>query len=233
VSRAVLLIPGLNGRAAFWERQIGALAARFEPVACDLAGRDTVEALARDALELLDRRGIARCHVVGHSTGGAIAQVLAADHPERIDRLVLSATWCAPTPPFAALFRLRKRVLGELGPDAAALLAALLAWPDEWLEAHPALLAMPGDPAATRELLARLDAILAFDRADRLGDIRAPTLVICCEDDRVVPVRHSQRLAEGIRGAALRLLPRGGHFPQVTATEAYNRTLIEFLEMRA
>lgn len=226
----VLLIPGLNGRAAFWERQVSALATRFSPITYDLRGRDSVEALARDALELLDARGIERCHVVGHSTGGAIAQVLAADHPERIDRLVLSATWCALTAPFAALFRLRRRVLVELGADAAATLGTLFGWSDDWLAAHPELLEAPGDPTASAELLARIDAILAFDRAGRLGDIRAPTLVVCCADDRMVPVSHSRRIAAGIPGAVLRELPGGGHFPQVTATGAYNQVLLEFLE---
>ncbi|HVL35297.1 MAG TPA: alpha/beta hydrolase [Burkholderiales bacterium] len=225
----VLLVPGLGGRAAFWDRQGAALAGRFRPFACDLRGRDTVEALARDVLDELDARGVARCHVVGHSTGGAIAQVIAQEHPERVERLVLSATWCAPTTPFAALFRLRKRILAELGAAAFAVHGALLGWPDPWLEAHPELLS-GADPGEAAALAARLDAILAFDRSAHLGRIRAPTLVVCAADDAVVPLGHSRRIAAGIRGATLRVLPDGGHFPQVTRTDAYNSLLIEFLE---
>lgn len=226
---AVLLICGLGGRASFWDRQIPVLATRFEPLAYDLKARTSVEALAQDALELLDERGIERCHVVGHSTGGAIAQVLAADYPERVRSVVLSATWCAPTPPFAALFRLRKRVLTELGPQDAATLGALFAWPDDWLAAHPELLGAH-DPADTPGLAARMDAILAFDRATKLAAIRAPTLVLCAEDDRLVPLDHSRRIAAGIPGAMLRVLPRGGHFPQAVDPQSYNSVLLEFLE---
>jgi aminoacrylate hydrolase len=226
----VLFISGLSGRASFWSRQVDACARRFAPITYDLAARTSVEELARDALELLDARGIARCHVVGHSTGGAIAQILAARYPQRVERLVLSATWCAPTAPFLALFRLRKRLLSELGAQPYSTLAALTGWPDDWLEQHPELLAAGGDPAETPGLLARMDAILAFDGQSALGAIRAPTLVVCAEDDRIVPVGHSKRLAAAIRGSELRLLTYGGHFPQVSATDLYNALWMEFLD---
>jgi len=227
----VLLITGLGGSATFWSRQVSALSARFEPITYDLKGRNTVKALAQDALALLDARRIARCHIVGHSTGGAIAQVIAADHPQHVERLVLSATWCGPTAPFTALFKLRKRVLLELGADAGATLAAITAWPDDWLEAHPELVTAPGSPADTPALLARMDAILAFDGCSRLASIKAPTLVVCAEDDRLVPAAHSKRIAAGIPGSELRLLPYGGHFPQATATQTYNQLLLDFLEI--
>jgi aminoacrylate hydrolase len=225
----ILFIPGLAGKAVFWSRQLDAFAPRFAPLACDLGARASVEALARDTLALLDAHHIERCHVVGHSTGGAIAQVIAARHPERVARLVLSATWCTPTAPFLAFFRLRKRVLTELGAEPYAVLAALTAWPDDWLERHPELLAAAAGPGEKQGLLARMDAILAFDGASELGRIRAPTRVVCAEDDRIVPVNHSKRIAAGIRGSELRLLPYGGHFPQVAASDSYNALLMEFL----
>jgi len=53
---------------------------------------------------------------------------------------------------------------------------------------------------------------------------------VCAEDDRIVPVNHSKRIAAGIRGSELRLLPYGGHFPQVAATDSYNALLMEFLD---
>lgn len=225
---SVLFITGLGGKATFWNRQVSALADRFDCITYDLGPRSTAEALARDALELLDSRGIARCHIVGHSTGGAIAQVIASEHPERVDRLVLSGTWCSPTAPFSALFTLRKRVLSELGAEAAAVLGTLFAWPNDWLEAHPEQLAL-FDAADTQPLLARMDAILAYDGSARLARIRAPTLVVCAQDDNLVPIAHSRRLASGIAGAKLKLLPYGGHFPQATATAQYNEVLMEFL----
>jgi aminoacrylate hydrolase len=226
--QSVLFITGLGGKAAFWDRQVAALEARYGCLTFDLQARNTVRALAKDALELLDARGVEHCHVVGHSTGGAVAQVLAAEHPRRVDRLVLSGTWSSPTAPFLALFQLRKRVLADLGPEAGALLGALFAWPNDWLEKHPGLLAS-SDAAATAGLLARMEAILGFDGGAHLAKIKAPTLVICAQDDHLVPAEHSRRIAAGIPGSRLRVLPYGGHFPQATASAQYNEVLMEFL----
>jgi aminoacrylate hydrolase len=226
--QSVLFITGLGGKAAFWDRQVAALEGRYGCLTFDLQARNTVGALAKDALQLLDARGVEHCHVVGHSTGGAIAQVLAAEHPRRVDRLVLSATWSSPTAPFLALFQLRKRVLAELGPEAGALLGALFAWPNDWLEKRPQLLAT-SDAAATPGLAARTEAILAFDGAAHLARIKAPTLVVCAQDDHLVPVEHSRRIAAGIAGSRLHVLAYGGHFPQATASAQYNEVLMEFL----
>ena len=226
---AVLLIPGLGGRASVWNAQVEALSEHFVPIAVSHGGHSTVEAFAAALLGILDSNGVERCHVVGQSMGGAIAQVIAEDHPGRVDRLVLSSTWCAPTPAFRAAFELRRRILLELGPEAYAAHVALLGWPQEWLDSHPELLRQEPGKEEIPHVLARIDAILGFDRGAQLASIRAKTLVICAEDDNVVPVAHSRRLASGIRGAALKMLRTGGHFPQVTQAESYNAMLLEFL----
>ena len=59
----------------------------------------------------MDHLKIGRAHLVGHSTGGAIAQVVAAGHPARIASLVLSGTWARPDARFRRLFEFRARVL--------------------------------------------------------------------------------------------------------------------------
>jgi aminoacrylate hydrolase len=226
---AVLLIPGLGGRSSVWNAQVEALSEHFIPIAVSHGGQSSMEAFAAALLEALDKKGIERCHVVGQSMGGAIAQVIAEDHPHRVDRLVLSSTWCAPTPAFRAAFELRRRILLELGPEAYAAHVALLGWPQEWLDVHPELLQQTPEKEEIPHVLARIDAILGFDRGAQLGSIRARTLVICAEDDNVVPVAHSRRLASGIRGATLKLLRAGGHFPQVTQAAIYSAMLLEFL----
>ena len=63
--------------------------------------------MADDALQLIDALGYAKVHWCGHSTGGAMGQVLAIEHPDRIDRLVLSATWAKTDAFFRRLFEVR------------------------------------------------------------------------------------------------------------------------------
>ena len=89
----VVFVSGLNGYGAYWRDQIPSFAKRFEVITHDHRGIGqsdhcrvsyTVERMATDVIELMDALGIDRAHVVGHSTGGAIAQILALQHPKRL-----------------------------------------------------------------------------------------------------------------------------------------------------
>ena len=100
----LLLVPGLGGRAEFWDPVVPPLAARFTVILHDHrgTGRSSIERIdysiaqmTGDVIALLDHLGFDRAHLIGHSTGGAIGQTLAIDFPQRLDRLVLSATWAA------------------------------------------------------------------------------------------------------------------------------------------
>ena len=89
----MLFVSGLAGFASFWQDQVPAFARRFEVITFDHRGIGqsdqarhgwSVERLAADVIGLMDALRIKRAHIVGHSTGGAIAQVLAIEHPARL-----------------------------------------------------------------------------------------------------------------------------------------------------
>ena len=116
----LLLVPGLSGRGSFWANQVTEFSRDFRVVIHDHRGtgrsthsriRYSVEQMADDVLRLMDGLGIEAAHLVGHSTGGAIGQVIALEHPRRLRSLVLSATWAGPDPYFQRLFESRKGVL--------------------------------------------------------------------------------------------------------------------------
>src|SRR6476646_3252818 len=93
----ILFIAGLGGHGSYWKAQVRAFSSDFQTVTFDHRGVGasvgpppySIEQWAGDTLRLLDHLKIGRAHLVGHSTGGAIAQVLAAGHPDRIASLVL------------------------------------------------------------------------------------------------------------------------------------------------
>jgi aminoacrylate hydrolase len=78
-------------------------------------------------------------------------------------------------------------------------------------------------------LASRIDAIVAFDRRARLGEIRCPTLVVVAADDTLTPPFYSEELAARIPGAKLAVLPSGGHFVPNLVPEEYNAAVGGFL----
>ena len=241
----LLLVAGLGGRLAFWSHQRPALSQHFKLVLHDHRGTGastrseidySVDQMTADVLALMDALDIERAHIVGHSTGGAIAQTLALNHSDRVNRIVLSATWAGYDPFFQELFKLRRQVLEACGPAAYMLDGTLRALPAAFLqERGETLEALAADRveqfAGLPIELSRIDAVMAHDLRERLGDIAHATLVICAADDQITPLPFSQELAAAIPGAQLEVLPFGGHFfPQVDP-DGFNQRVLEFLQV--
>ena len=239
----VLLIAGLGGRMAFWSRQRPALNRHFKLVLHDHRGTGdssrseieySVAQMTADVLALMDALGVDQAHIVGHSTGGAIAQQLALDHGDRVKRIVLSATWPGRDPFFQQLFALRRQLLETCGPDAYMLDGTLRALPAAWLQPRgddlATLVAERVEQFAGMKIeLSRIDAVMAFDLRDRLGEIEHPTLVICAADDQITPLPFTRELATKIAGAQLVTVSFGGHFFPQVEPDAFNQQVIEFL----
>ncbi len=138
----VLFISGLNGHGAYWRDQVPAFAKSFEVVVHDHRGIGqsdhsrsayTVERMAGDVVQLMDALSIAKAHIVGHSTGGAMAQVLALEHPQRLASVVIAASWTKADAYFRRLFALRREILMRLGPATYLQAATLLLYPSFWI----------------------------------------------------------------------------------------------------
>lgn len=239
----LLLVPGLGGIGTFWQQQVADFARDFRVIlhdhrGCGRSSRSriayAVEQMADDVVRLMDALGIEAAHLVGHSTGGAIGQVIAEDRPERLQRLVLSATWAGPDPFMRRSFAARRELLRLGGVASYWRASQLLLRPPAWISANDAALAaeeaqLLADPPDAAILDSRIDAIMRFDRRAQLGGIGAPTLVVVAADDMVTPPHYSAELAKGIPGARLVTLPRGGHFAPVLEAASYNEAVGGFL----
>ena len=239
----LLLVSGLSGLASFWSPHIGPLAERFRAVVHDHRGAGSssrprtgysIAQMADDVLRLMDHLGLERASLIGHSTGGLIGQTLALDHPERIKRLVLSATWCAADDYLRRFFTLRSEILKTMGPESYVRAAALFLYPPAWQARNAAELAEEEGRVLDRFpaleiILSRIAAILRFDRREDLDRMRSPTLVIGARDDVVVPPYLSEDLGRRIPGAKTVFLPYGGHFFPRVAAEEFRRHVLSFL----
>jgi aminoacrylate hydrolase len=239
---AVFLIAGLSSSAVFWDEIAPALARRFKVVLMDHRGTGrserplqsySVELIARDAIDVLDHFQIARAHIIGHSTGGAIAQVLALDYPDRVHRMILSGSWAKADDYFRILFESRRTILEGAGAEAYAVSGQFLGLPPDWIKDHiPDLRAAMARGKADFEPVAvtaeRIRMIMAYDRLADLHKVTAPSLVIAATDDAIVPFHLSEQLARAITGAQL-MRTSGGHFFPRVNQKLFTEMVVNFI----
>lgn len=238
----LLLVSGLGGTAGFWDAAAQALATEARVIRFDQRGiagstRGTepvdIALLARDALAVLDAAWVEKAVVLGHSTGGCIAQTMARIAPERVEAVVLSAAWAGPSRYMQALFRSRRAVLFA-DPQAYAEGSVLLSYPPAWLEANwtayqTAAAKAPRDPAKADVAAERIDALLSFDGRADLSGLDLPALVLGAADDMIVPPFLQAELAAALPRARRHEFGHGGHFYPVSRTEDFAAAVAAFL----
>ncbi|MFA6264315.1 MAG: alpha/beta fold hydrolase [Pseudolabrys sp.] len=243
----VILATGLGGIAAFWRPHIEALAKHFRVIAYDHRGTGqstkspppySVDDMAADVLGLMSYLGIDRAHFVGHSTGGAIGQILGARHGYRFKSLLLAATWGRRDPFFKRCFDARLPVLHALGPKPYVELTSLLLYPPKWIsENYETLLGLEAANAAAMNhidiLEARIKAICDFDMSAEHGNIKLPTMIVSARDDMTTASFFAEELHRAIKGSTLTMLDWGGHFFPVTAQPAFAAILADWLHLQA
>jgi pimeloyl-ACP methyl ester carboxylesterase len=181
----------------------------------------TLSDLAADAVGLLDHLGVERAHVVGASMGGMIAQMVAAEHPDRVLSLVsiMSTTgnrWKGQ-PAFALMPVLLRRAPGEREAfvEHAVTVFEKIGSPgfDGDVERIRDMAGLSydrkGDPAGPGRQLAAI--IASGDRTEAVGRIRVPTLVIHGTKDKLVRPSGGKATAKAIPGARLMLIEGMGH----------------------
>jgi len=235
----VVLLHGLGSSSRDWEDQIPTLAARYRVIAPDLRGhgdsekltRSTIAAMADDVAQLLRALGTGPAHVVGISMGGMVAFQLALDAAELVQSLVIvnSGPDAVPRTPrhrfaiwtrfallrFVGMKKLSGVVAGKLFPDAGQ--EALRRRFIERMSAN--------DPAAYK---AALQAIVRFSVEDRLGAVRAPTLVVTADQD-YTPVALKAAYVAKLPDARLVVIPDSRHATPLDQPDRFNTTVLEFL----
>jgi aminoacrylate hydrolase len=240
----LFLVTGLGGSRHHWENIVPALSRVFTVITHDhmCIGDSqgsrvdhTVEALTDDVIALMDHLKIRRTNFLGHSTGAAVGQILAQDHPQRLLKLVLYAGWAGPDPFFKLCFEVRKALLQGSGAESYHRATAIFLYPPSWISEDAvrleSLAARFIATTPTVEVLAaRIDMIVAFDRRSRQQDIAAPTLVLCAKDDALTPLHLSEELKANIPQARLAVLPWGGHAASQTCPDEFLQETLSFLQ---
>ena len=237
----VLLLGGSLGTThAMWAPQVAALSRTHRVVAFDHRGHGrspappgpyAIDDLGGDVLALLDDLGAARASYCGLSVGGMVGLWLAANAPERVERLILLCT-SAHLPPASAWQDRVTAVLaaGSTAPIAPAVLARWLT--PAWAAAHPDVAADLRDmllAAPAQGYAACCGAIAGMDLRPALARIAARTLVVTGAQDASIPPEHGELIAAAIPGARLEQLDPAAHIASVERADAVNALIADHL----
>lgn len=241
---ALLFLHAFPLDLSMWDAPAAALAPLYRVVRFDCRGFGqtppgdgllTMERIADDAVALLDHLGLSRAVVVGCSMGGYAAFALARRRPERLRGLVLVDTRAEADSAAGRQGRAQLAERVRLEGSAVArdaflpkLLGATSQRERPELVARVEQLILAASPRGIVDGLMGLSA--RADSTPTLAQIRVPTLVVCGEEDVLTPPADARRLAQGIAGSRLEILPGSGHLPSLEVPEAFTRVLRSFLD---
>jgi len=234
----VLLVMGLGTTRVGWFNQFAFLSKSYDVTAFDNRGSGetvaggswTMRDMASDAIAVADAMGYERFHLLGVSMGGMISQEVALAAPERIRTLTLISTSpggpnsVPPSNEYVAAFALpdpRDRVARSIEllfgsryrREHAEIVQAAVSL--SLGEGAAGGFSMFDAEANQSGFMTQLTAIMAWTMAggaaQRLGEIKIPTLVMHGGEDLLVPLANGKVIAEGIPGARLRIWDDAGH----------------------
>lgn len=238
----LVLSNSLGTTLGMWDDQAPALRERFRLLRYDTRGHGAspappgpyaIEDLGRDVLSLLDGLGVERASFCGLSVGGMTGMWLAAEAPERVDRLVLLCTSALLGP--KDVWDGRIETATTRGMDA--LVDGVV---ERWFT--PAFRA--GRPEAVGRLAGMLRAtdpggyagccaaIRDMDLRGRLPSIRSPTLVVSGAEDPATPPEHGELIRDSIPEARFEVVPGAAHIANVERPGKITHLILDHLEAR-
>jgi len=238
----LLFLHGLGGDQTNWQPQFDEFSADYRCVAWTLPGYGvsppidalTFPNLSDMLVRVLDDVGAEQVSVVGLSMGGYIAQQFAADHEDRLDRLVLAATsaqFGRGSDSFREKYLAARRKPLNDGKTPADLAPAVVL----------ALLSEDAPPSAVANAVASmsrisvdayrdaLECLVSWNFVDYLHEIEAPTLCLAGADDATAPEAAMAALADGIPNARLEVIDNCRHLMNLDRPKEFNRLLRAFL----
>ena len=218
----LLLLHGGLGHAGHWSGQIPALAEKYRVVAMDGRGHGRssfgdkpigYELMMGDVVGLMDHLGIERADVLGWSDGGNIVLYLAANHPERLNKVIAYGANYSPA-----------GVRSDVGTNAAITAYVGKAAAD-YQTLAPA-------PERWEEFMGNIGNMWATEpnfTAEQLGAITTPILVLVGQAEEAIYDEHTREMAALIPSAELRTMEGTGHFAHWEKEEEFNQIVLDYL----
>ncbi len=188
----------------------------------------SIRDMAEDQVMALKSLGIDRFYLLGVSQGGMIAQYIAIDHPDMVEKLVLAVT--APYANSVVCESVSSWITMVDRGDHTSLMidTAERMYSEKYLQKNRRifpLIARFTKPRSYERFMRNADAILGFDSRGELAKISCPTLIIAGSDDHTVGNDAASELSNGIAGSELYVYEGLGHGAFEEAKDFYDRVL--------
>lgn len=255
----LVLIQGLGMDKIGWQWQIETFSKHYKVIIFDNRGIGrtdkpkgpyTTSMMAKDTKLLMDKLGIDKAHILGISMGGMIAQQLAINYKEKVNKLILVVTYAQLVGEVKEILKLgTKQISGTEVVDAAQLskidttnidikivmeFMLNLTLTPQFINEHRKEIEeifqeiLSTNPSV-EAFLSQVYATQTHDTVDKLKEITAPTLIITGDKDILVPPKCSDILAENIKGAKLIKLHNAPHALNWENKDEFNRIVLKFL----
>ncbi|MCK1423007.1 alpha/beta fold hydrolase [Bradyrhizobium sp. 182] len=240
--KPVVLLHSLLADRTIFDRIVPMLARARRVIVPDLPGFGgsssagaTIEEIADRIAGLFDALNLGTgADVLGNGFGGFVASTLAIRHGGKFDRLVLADTGLTFSPDGKQSFYAMAERVRQAGMGAIIDVAMKRLFPEDFIAAHPEVVAQRRNALlkTNPEFFAEAClALAALDLTSGIVTIRNPTLVVVGELDAATPPEMARALARALPKAELIEIPSCGHAPMAQAPEAFIKTISGFLEL--
>lgn len=245
----LILLHGVGGHAEAYIRNLKAHGEAFNTWAIDMVGHGWTKSPSQPReipvyvdhiLRFMDTQGWDKAHISGESLGGWVAAKIAANHPDRVERVVLNTAGGSQADP-KVMERLKSLSLQAAADPSWDFIKARVEWlmadkskaTDDLIACRQAIYAQPGMDQTMRDNIVLQDMetrLRNLIQPEEYGSIKAETLVLWTSDDPTADVSEGNRIASMIPGSIFTVMDGCGHWPQWEDVETFDRIHLNFLE---
>lgn len=244
----LVLIGGWASYRWIWFRQVPTFKEKYKCIVFDNRGAGksskpdypyTIEMFAADTVGLMNALDIENAHILGISMGGLIAQQIVISYPEKVRSLIISSSHfggpnqipmddktmalliALPTETLSKEQAMEMRLQATFSPQFLQENRDMMEQIDTWAGKHPTpVFAQVHQSSATG----------AFNAESELKKITAPTLILHGNNDRAVPTKNGELLAESISTSKLKIIEDASHFVIIEKYEEFNSEVMKFID---
>jgi pimeloyl-ACP methyl ester carboxylesterase len=235
--KPLILVHGAGGASTYWFNQLSGLSSELRVIAIDLPGhgkseplkgKPTFEQYAKHVDEFIKEMKLSKVVLLGHSMGGLIAQQIALNHQEILEKLIIVDSGAKfPGRPMARSFRRGASI--DVNAIASSLFSQKTLRKTDATSLMKQITQGMAPDFALNVLMRDFELTGTPDFTGRLKAISVPCLIVHGADD-ILPTSFASYLHENIKGSKLEIIPDAGHMVMMEKPDEFNNAIMRFIK---